>query len=171
VHRVSIVPRGVAALGVTQQLPADDRYLISQPELEDRLAVMMGGRAAELVVFGELSSGAANDLQQATALARRMVEQFGMSPKVGPVAISTTANFLEQDGRLEARSLRLIAEAEEEMKELLRRADERAVSYLGERRAVLDRLADILLARETLEGPELKKLLEDAEAVPELARS
>jgi cell division protease FtsH len=171
VHRVSIVPRGVAALGVTQQLPADDRYLISQPELEDRLAVMMGGRAAERVVFGELSSGAANDLQQATALARRMVEQFGMSPKVGPVAISTTANFIEQDGRLEARSLRLIAEAEEETKELLRRADERAVSYLGERRATLDRLANILLEREALEGPELKKLLEDAEAVPELVRS
>jgi cell division protease FtsH len=171
VHRVSIVPRGVAALGVTQQLPADDRYLISQPELEDRLAVMMGGRAAERVVFGELSSGAANDLQQATALARRMVEQFGMSPKVGPVAISTTANFLEQDGRLEARSLRLIAEAEEETKELLRRADERAVSYLGERRTTLDRLANILLEREALEGPELKKLLEDAEAVPELVRS
>ena len=171
VHRVSIVPRGVAALGVTQQLPADDRYLISQPELEDRLAVMMGGRAAERVVFDDLSSGASNDLQQATALARRMVEQFGMSAKVGPVAISTGASFLEQDGNLEARSLRLIAEAEEDMKELLRRADERAVSHLGERRAVLDRLAEILLEREVLEGPELKKLLEDAEAVPELARS
>jgi cell division protease FtsH len=171
VHRVSIVPRGVAALGVTQQLPADDRYLISQPELEDRLAVMMGGRAAERVVFDEISSGAANDLQQATALARRMVEQFGMSAKVGPVAISTGASFLEQDGRLEARSLRLIAEAEEEMKGLLRRADERAISILSERHETLDRLADILLEREALEGPELKKLLEDAEAVPELARS
>jgi cell division protease FtsH len=164
VHRVSIVPRGVAALGVTQQLPADDRYLISQPELEDRLAVMMGGRAAERVVFGELSSGAANDLEQATALARRMVEQFGMSDKVGPVAISKGGSFLEQDGRLEARSLRLIAEAEEEMKALLQRADERAVSYLSERRETLDRLADILLEREVLEGPELKRLLEEAEA-------
>jgi cell division protease FtsH len=147
VHRVSIVPRGVSALSVTQQLPADDRHLISQPELEDRLAAMMGGRAAEQVVFKEISSGAANDLQQATA------------------------NFLEQDGRLEAGSLRLIAEAEEEMKELLRRADERVVPYLGARRAVLDRLAEILLEREALEGPELKKLLEDPEAVPELARS
>jgi hypothetical protein len=115
VHRVSIVPRGVSALSVTQQLPADDRHLISQPELEDRLAAMMGGRAAEQVVFKEISSGAANDLQQATA------------------------NFLEQDGRLEARALRLIAE--------------------------------ILLEREALEGPELKKLLEDPEAVPELALS
>jgi cell division protease FtsH len=170
VHRVSIVPRGVAALGVTQQLPADDRYLISQPELEDRLAVMMGGRAAERVVFDELSSGAANDLQQATALARRMVEQFGMSTKVGPVAISTTSNFLGQDGQLEARSLQLIAEAEEEMKELLQRADERAVSLLSERREALDRLADILLEREALEGAELRQLLEHAEnAAPEPA--
>jgi cell division protease FtsH len=167
VHRVSIVPRGVAALGVTQQLPADDRYLISQPELEDRLAVMMGGRAAERVVFGELSSGAASDLQQATALARRMVEQFGMSAKVGPVAISTTAKFLEQDGQLEARSPRLISEAEEEIKVLLQRADERAVSYLTERRDVLDRLADVLLEREVLEGAELTALLERAERAPE----
>jgi cell division protease FtsH len=159
VHRVSIVPRGVAALGVTQQLPADDRYLIAQPELEDRLAVMMGGRAAERLVFGDLSSGAANDLQQATALARRMVEQFGMSSKVGPVAISTSSTFLDQNGQLEARSPQLIAEAEEEMKALLQRADERAASYLSERRDALDRLADILLERETLEGSELSALL------------
>jgi cell division protease FtsH len=169
VHRVSIVPRGVAALGVTQQLPADDRYLISQPELEDRLAVMMGGRAAERVVFNELSSGAANDLQEATALARRMVGQFGMSAKVGPVAISTTPNFLEQDGRLEARSLRLIAQAEEEMKALLQGADERAIAVLNERRDALDRLADVLLEREALEGEELRELLEQAESAREPA--
>jgi cell division protease FtsH len=162
VHRVSIVPRGVAALGVTQQLPADDRYLIAQPELEDRLAVMMGGRAAERIVFGDLSSGAANDLEQATALARRMVEQFGMSSKVGPVTITTSGSFLDQDGRLEARSIQLIAEAEDEMRTLLRAADERAASLLSERREALERLAEILLERETLEGAELQALLADA---------
>jgi cell division protease FtsH len=169
VHRVSIVPRGVAALGVTQQLPADDRYLIARPELEDRLAVMMGGRAAERVVYGDLSSGAANDLQQATALARRMVEQFGMSDKVGPVAISTPASFLDQSGQLEARSPQLIAEAEEEMKALCQHADERAVAHLSERRDLLDRLADILLEREVLEGAELTRLLEEAELAAEPA--
>jgi cell division protease FtsH len=169
VHRVSIVPRGVAALGVTQQLPADDRYLIAQPELEDRLAVMMGGRAAERVVFGDLSSGAANDLQQATALARRMVEEFGMSSKVGPVTISTSSTFLEQNGQLQARSPQLIAEAEEEMKALLQGADERATSILNERRGALDRLADILLERETIEGAELDALL-DSEIMAEPAR-
>jgi cell division protease FtsH len=162
VHRVSIVPRGVGALGVTQQLPADDRYLISQPELEDRLAVMMGGRAAERVVFGELSSGAANDLQQATALARRMVEEFGMSDKVGPVAISQPSTFLDQDGHLEARSPELISQAEQEMKAILQRADERAVSILSDRRDVLDRLADVLLEREIVEGDELKRMLDGA---------
>jgi cell division protease FtsH len=163
VHRVSIVPRGVAAFGVTQQLPADDRYLISQPELEDRLAVMMGGRAAERLVFGELYSGAANDLQAATALARRLVEEFGMSPKVGPIAISTSATFLNHDSQLEARSLRLIAEAEEEVKAFLKHADERAAAALHDRREALDRLADILLEREVLEGDELKRLLADGD--------
>jgi cell division protease FtsH len=162
VHRVSIVPRGVGALGVTQQIPADDRYLISQSELEARLAVMMGGRAAERVVFGELSSGAANDLQQATALARRMVEEFGMSAKLGPVTISTTGAFLDRDGHLEARSPRLVAEAEEEEKLFLRSADQRALACLGERREVLDRLAEILLEREALEGDELRRLLGEA---------
>jgi cell division protease FtsH len=174
VHRVSIIPRGVGALGVTQQLPADDRYLISQPELEDRMAVMMGGRAAERIVFGEISSGAASDLQQATAIARRMVEQFGMSAKVGPVTISSPGGFLGQDGQLEARSLQLIAEAEEEMKALLQRADERAISILSERRDALERLVDVLLEREVLEGAELTNLLEatgTADAAPEPARS
>jgi cell division protease FtsH len=82
---------------------------------------------------------------------------------VGPVAISTSSNFLEQDGQLEARSLRLIAQAEEEMKVLLQRADERAVAYLAERRDALDRLAVILLEREALEGAELRQLLERVE--------
>jgi cell division protease FtsH len=170
VHRVSIVPRGVGALGVTQQLPADDRYLISQPELEDRLAVMMGGRAAERVVFGELSSGAANDLQQATALARRMVEQFGMSVKVGPIAISAPSTFLDQDGHLEARSPELVSQAEQEMKAFLQRADERAISCLSDRRELLDRLADVLLEREALEGDELKALLDEARNAVGMAR-
>jgi cell division protease FtsH len=164
VHRVSIIPRGVGALGVTQQLPADDRYLISQPELEARLAVMMGGRAAERVVFGDLSSGAANDLQQATGLARRMVEEFGMSAKVGPVTVSASSGFLDQNGHLEARSPQLVSEAEEEEKALLRQADERATAIMTERRDALDRLAVILLEREVLEGDELEALLKETGA-------
>jgi cell division protease FtsH len=161
VHRVSIVPRGVAALGVTQQLPAEDRYLITQPELEDRLAVMLGGRAAERLVFGTLSSGAQNDLQQATALARRMVEQFGMSERIGPVALSRPSGFfLDQDGWGDGQRMGFAAEADEEVRRLLRQADERAEEILRARRDPLERLARLLLERETLEGSELREALE-----------
>jgi cell division protease FtsH len=163
VHRVSIVPRGVAALGVTQQLPAEDRYLLTQPELEDRLAVMMGGRAAERLVFGDVSSGAQNDIEQATALARRMVEQFGMAEEIGPVAISSPQTFLGGEGEPQLRSPELIARAEHSVQELVRRADERARALLGERREQLDGLAELLLERETIEGPELQRLFSQAQ--------
>ena len=159
VHRVSIVPRGVAALGVTQQLPAEDRHLLTRPELEDRLAVMMGGRAAERLIFGDVSSGAQNDLQQATALARRMVEQFGMSERVGPVALSAPDTFLDADTRSEARPAALAAVADEEVQALLRAADERAHALLAERRDDVERLARMLLERETIEGPDLEAAL------------
>src|SRR5690606_30388616 len=85
VHKISIIPRGVAALGFTQQVPSDDRYLIQRAELDDRMAVLLGGRAAEELVFGEISTGAGNDLERATEMARRMVAEFGMSEIVGPV--------------------------------------------------------------------------------------
>lgn len=160
VHRVSIVPRGVAALGVTQRLPAEDRYLLTRPELEDRLAVMMGGRAAERLVFGDVSSGAQNDLQQATTLARRMVEQFGMSERIGPVALSAPAPFLEAGPRQDARPTALAAAADEEVQALLRAADERARSLLASSAATLDRLAELLLEREAIDGPEPQAALE-----------
>jgi cell division protease FtsH len=160
VHRVSIVPRGVAALGVTQQLPADDRYLITQPELEDRLAVMMGGRAAEKLVYGELSTGAQNDLQQATALARRMVEEFGMSDRVGPVALAQPGLFLPGDGRHpEPLSPQLSSTVDTEVRRLLEQAEQRAQKLLAERRENLRALAELLPDKETLEGHELRAAL------------
>ena len=160
VHRVSIVPRGVGALGVTQQLPADDRYLITEPELEDRLAVMMGGRAAERLVYGELSTGAQNDLQQATALARRMVEEFGMSDQVGPVALAQPGIFLPGDGRHpEPLSPELSSTVDTEVKRLLEQAEQRAQKLLDERREKLAALAQLLLEKETLEGQELRAAL------------
>ncbi|MGZ6638352.1 MAG: ATP-dependent zinc metalloprotease FtsH [Solirubrobacteraceae bacterium] len=167
VHRVSIVPRGVGALGVTQQLPADDRYLITQPELEDRLAVMMGGRAAEKLVYGELSTGAQNDLQQATALARRMVEEFGMSDQVGPVALTQASLFLTGDGRYsEPLSPHLSSTVDAEVKRLLEYAEQRAQELLAERRGTLVELAKLLLEKETLEGQELRTALDSAAVGP-----
>ena len=162
VHRVSIVPRGVAALGVTQQLPAEDRYVITQPELEDRLAVMMGGRAAEWIVYGELSTGAHNDLQQATMLARRMVEEFGMSEKVGPVALTRPgAVFLGADGmRSDSLSPEVAAAVDAEVRRLVETGERRATEILGGERDALDRLARVLLEREELDGTELRAELD-----------
>ena len=166
-YRVSIVPRGVAAIGVTQQLPAEDRYIITQPELEDRLTVMMGGRAGEKLVYGDLSTGAQNDLQQATALARRMVEEFGMSERVGPVALARTGLYLPVDGR----PVDLISpeEAGGEIKRLLEAAERRAESILADRRPQLERLAQLLLERETLEASELQAALAGNAAVASAA--
>ena len=118
---------------------------------------MMGGRAAEKVVYGELWTGAQNDLPQATALARRMVEEFGMSAKVGPLALSRPGLFLPVDGgRPEPVSPELAAEADAEVKRLVETAEKRAEDLLGEWRDHLDELASLLLERETLEGAELR---------------
>jgi cell division protease FtsH len=168
VHRVSIVPRGVAAVGVTQQVPAEDRYVITQPELEDRLAVLMGGRAAELLVYGELSTGAQNDLQQATALARRMVEEFGMSETVGPVVLRRPGLFLPVEvGRAEQVSERTVEDADVEVRKLLETAQKQAEQILVVRRSDLERVAQLLLEHESLEGDELRAELEaTAEPLP-----
>src|SRR5205814_760363 len=124
VHKVSIVPRGLAALGYMQQTP-EDRHLLQEDELMDRLAVLLGGRAAEHTVFGKLSTGASNDLERASDLARRMVCEFGMSVAVGPVS------FPARDGRERAGdrsgvSERVTAQIESEVQGLLSRAFERA---------------------------------------------
>jgi cell division protease FtsH len=155
VHRVSIVPRGAAAVGITQQLPAEDRYLITQPELEDRLAVMMGGRAAEKLVYGDLSTGAQNDLQQATALARRMIEEFGMGEEVGPVALVRPALFHPLEADRPAPS----PEVRRAIRRLLEEAERRAASILEERRGDLERVARLLIERETLERADLDAAL------------
>lgn len=160
VHRVSIVPRGVAAIGITQQVPAEDRYLITQPELEDRLTVLMGGRAAERIVYGELSTGAQNDLQQATALARRMVEEFGMSDRIGPVTLAQPSLYLRgATERREAVSQEVAAAADAEIRQLVEHAEARATDILHERRSDLDKVARILLDRETLERADLEAAL------------
>src|SRR5919202_1309920 len=88
VHRVSIIPRGAAALGMTMQRPLEDRYLLTEPELEDRLAILLGGRTAEEIEFKQISTGAQNDLERATEIARAMVVEYGMSPRIGPISLS-----------------------------------------------------------------------------------
>jgi cell division protease FtsH len=161
VAKVTILPAG-QALGVTEQLPVDERHLHSEGYLKDSLAIRMGGRAAELIVFGEASTGAANDLASATDLATRMVREFGMSTALGPVGFSSAGPAFLGGGQ-EVGS-RPYAEAtqrviDEEVAKLLREADRRAAVMLTDRRDLLDRLTELLLERETVDGTDLDRIL------------
>jgi cell division protease FtsH len=158
VAKVTILPAGMA-LGVTEQLPEAERHLYQESYLYDSLAVRLGGRAAEVLVLGEASTGAANDLAGATQLATRMVRDWGMSPKLGPVGFSRDGpNYLGVDdgGRTYAeQTQRLI---DEEVSRLLREAEQRAHDTLASHRDVLDRLVQLLLEKETVDGDEVYAL-------------
>jgi cell division protease FtsH len=160
VLKVSIKPRGRAALGYMQQV-SEDRHLLQHAELMERLAVLLGGRAAEQIAFGQLSTGASNDLERATTLARRMVCEFGMSAEIGPVA------FLQNDRRDEAStwSERATSRIEAEVQQLLATASDRAMVLLLERRAALDAVAEALLSGAgEMDRSELQRLLDAAAA-------
>ena len=160
VAKVTILPAG-QALGVTEQLPIDERHLYSEGYLKDSLAIRMGGRVAEQLVFGEGSTGASNDLAGATELATRMVREFGMSQSLGPVGFATgTPMYL---GGEEVRS-RPYAEAtqrvvDQEVAKLLREAEGRATVLLTGHRVALDRLTELLLERETVDGTDVDQVL------------
>jgi cell division protease FtsH len=165
VHKISIIPRGMAALGYTMQLPTEERYLMTQSEIEAKLVGMLGGRAAEELVFGEPSTGAQNDLQRATDIARAMVIDYGMSEKIGPVSISSERKpiFLGgADGHVSfARDVgeRLGDTIDEEVRRIVEHARQRAITLLRDNRDALDRVADALIEREVLEGEALEALL------------
>ena len=158
VHKVSIVPRGLAALGYMQQTP-EDRNLLQEDELMDRLAVLLGGRAAEQVAFGKFSTGASNDLERATGLARRMVCEFGMSSEMGPVTFQTGDNRGRRAGDGSEWSENATGRIETEVQALLTSAFDRAVITLSSRRAVLDGMAEALLAQGTLDRGEFLAIL------------
>ncbi len=169
VHKVTIIPRG-PALGLTQQLPKHDRLSMSKQFAEARLAVLMGGRVAEDIVFGHYTTGAANDLKQATDIARRMVTQFGMSEKLGPVAYDGDQDtvFLGRDFTSNARSYSesIAQRIDDEVLGLVTRAEDSARTMLIEHRETLDRLAEALLERETLDTEEINALIA-GEELPE----
>jgi cell division protease FtsH len=161
VAKVTILPAG-QTLGVTEQLPLVERHMYSEDYLQDSLAVRLGGRAAELVVIGQGSTGAANDLAGATDLAVKMVREFGLSRKLGPIGYPEGGStFLGSGGP--ALSSRPFAEAtqaeiDEEVSRLLREAEERAVNLLKENRSILDSLVSELLEMETVDGAEVYRL-------------
>jgi len=162
IHKISIVPHGRAALGYTIQLPTGDRYLISRTALIDKIKGMLGGRAAEELVFQEVSTGAENDLEHATALAQQMVAVYGMSEVVGLVHCAQRQNpmLAGVDGIMQRDCSEATArEIDEEVKKLLDNAYAEAKSILQKHRSELDLVAGELLRRETLDAASFKKLI------------
>jgi cell division protease FtsH len=162
VHKVTIIPRG-PALGVTQQLPKEDRLSMSRDFAKARLAVMMGGRVAEELVFGQFTTGAGNDIKQASNLARRMVTEFGMSDVIGPISYAADEEsvFLGRDLTSRSRnySEAVANQIDDEVRKFILEAHEEARQLLGHNRDILDRLANGLLERETLDGEDVDTLV------------
>src|SRR6266850_986774 len=163
VHKLTIIPRGVAALGATYQLPLEDRYLLTRSELEDRIAVLLGGRMAEEVIYGEVSTGAHNDLERATELARLMVMQYGMSEQLGPMTFGggQQALFLKGAGITQEReySEESARRIDAETRAIIDRIYDRVRDLLTTRKRVLVEAAAELKQKETLEGDRLRELL------------
>jgi cell division protease FtsH len=163
VHKISIIPRSIGSLGYTIQRPTEDRYLMTREELENKMAVLLGGRAAEQAVFDHLSTGAADDLVKVTNIARAMVTRYGMDKKLGHIAYDTQPqSFLAPPagGMIERRdySEATAREIDLAVLALVQRAFDRAVGLLTARRAVLEKGARQLLQKETLGDDELRLL-------------
>jgi cell division protease FtsH len=168
VHKVSIIPRGVGALGYTIQRPTEDRFLMTREELENKMAVLLGGRAAEHIVFGHLSTGAADDLSKVTNIARSMVMRYGMDAKLGHVSYDADRpSFLGAAGTVPAErgySEETAREIDCAVRKIVEAAFDRAVRLLAERRDLLERGAQELLRKETLTEHDLAALRTEAVA-------
>jgi cell division protease FtsH len=172
VHRITIIPRSIGALGATLQLPTTEKYLLTKPELEDRVAVMLGGRAAEDIIYeGVISTGAHNDLERATEMARQMVMRYGMSERLGnqvfgkPMMgqyLESTMSYGEQCNFSE-RTAELI---DEEVAHLIDRTYKRVKDILSQRHSALERITAELQKRETIDREELEKIVGAAESAP-----
>jgi len=162
VHKISIIPRGIGALGYTIQRPTEDRYLMTREELENKMGVLLGGRAAENLIFGHLSTGAADDLSKATDIARSMVTRFGMGGELGPVTYETEPNsFLGQAyGSQRLYGEETAREIDVAVRGIVEAQFQRARAILAANRALLVDAAGTLLANETLAGAQLAGILE-----------
>jgi cell division protease FtsH len=173
VQKITVIPRGIAALGYTMQVPTEDRFLMSKTELEDKIATLLGGRAAEEIVIGDISTGAHNDLSRATDIARSMVREYGMS-KVGQVyyAPNRRSQFLapmpEGPGEYSEATAEMI---DREVNEIIKGQYERAMGILTDKRSVLENSVAVLLEKETIEGEELKALMAEVSGREAAART
>jgi cell division protease FtsH len=165
IHKVSIIPRGVGALGYTIQRPTEDRFVMTREELENKMATLLGGRAAEMVMFGHLSTGAADDLRKVTDIARSMVMKYGMSEKLGSVAYDHDQRSFLTGAELPAMpheqdyGEKTATVIDDEVRHLVQSAMDRAVGILRDKRDVLERSAGRLLEKETLDERDLADLI------------
>ena len=168
VSKISIIPRGIAALGYTQQLPTEDRYLMTRYELLARLKVLLGGRVSEEIIFGDISTGAQNDLQRATDIARRMIMEYGMSEKLGPLTYVSEPRSAHLDLGLDSRdrqfSEKTAQQIDEEIAGIIEEAHQSVRKILTQQRSMLEKLAKILLEKESIDGEELKTFSDEARA-------
>jgi cell division protease FtsH len=169
VHKISIVARGFGALGYTMQLPLEDRYLLQKGDLQNQLAILLGGRAAEEIAVGEISTGAQNDLQRVTDVARSMVTEWGMSERLGTVNYDPNRRnrFLDlgmpaERGLYSEETARVI---DEEVTAIVASALNEARKILRERRDILERVTRFLLEKEVMEGDELRAMMNPPRAV------
>jgi cell division protease FtsH len=163
VHKISIIPRGIAALGYTMQTPTEDRFLMSKTELLNKIATLLGGRAAEEIVFNEISTGAHNDLARATDIARSMVKEYGMSEKIGQVyfAREKRGQYLSMPVEGAVDYSEATAELiDNEVREIINDQYAKTRQILEEKKEVLDQGAQLLLEKEKIEGEEIKMLMD-----------
>ena len=160
VQKITIVPRTSGALGYTMQVDDENHYLMSKEEIENKIATFTGGRAAEEIIFGSVTTGASNDIEQATKLARAMITRYGMSDDFGMVALETVNNqYLGGDASL-ACSAETQALIDKQVVELIKKEYEKAKNILTENRSKLDKLAQFLYEKETITGEEFMEILE-----------
>ena len=163
VQKITIIPRTSGALGYTMQVEEGNHYLMTREELENKIATYTGGRAAEELVFGTASTGASNDIEQATKLARAMVTRYGMSPDFDMVAMETTTNqYLGGDSSLSC-SAQTQAEIDRQVVEIVRKQHEKAAKILADDRQKLDEIARYLYEKETITGSEFMEILDRPE--------
>lgn len=163
VHKVSIIPTAKGALGYTLQMPEEDTYLLNKRELEERMVVMLGGRASEMLIFNDTSTGASNDLERATDLARRMVVEFGMTDALGPVRYVSSAGggYLGQTGGLRPDvSPETATLIDKEIRRIVEAAEKRAVDLLGQHIEALHEIAQVLQDKEVINGPDIKRIVQ-----------
>ncbi len=167
VHKVTILPTGMA-LGVTQQLPIEERHTYWREYIEDALCVMMGGRCAEELIFGTLSTGGSNDIQRATEMARKMVREFGMSERVGPMAWGNGGEVFLGEDLMHTRDYSDVTSRviDEEVERILRDQEARALRLLREHQRGLAAVAQALIERETIDGTEVSRLVDQAYGRP-----